>query len=153
MNFSGFNPTPSETVVSNDGFWPDLPMADFQAIYRLPEEYAEATLAEGMMIGMAWANRQLVAWKEEQALAGYANMAAVPCGSLGDAPTNLLHYRRAALSYAKAYLLQQFPTINRRESAANEGKESVETEAKFLEFANRAINDFLARRHIVAEAI
>lgn len=152
-SFSGHTAEPSTTVVQNDGWWPVLPLAALEAIYRLPEEYAEATLVEAVQLAMAWTNEQLASWKADQVEADYASMDAVPCDSLGETSLHFLHYRRAVFSYAKAYLLEQFPTINRRDAAVSNGKEDEDTAETFLAFATRAVADFLKRPSVTVELI
>lgn len=141
MSFSGNSNENSTATVNNDGWWPDFTVADFQSRYRLPSGYAEGVLIDGLQIGMAWANIQLRNWRADLAGFEYANLNDVPADKLGEESILLVHYRRAVYSHAKAYLLQQFPTINRRESANNEARESEETESKFLEYAQQAIAD------------
>ncbi|MBI9080279.1 MAG: head completion/stabilization protein [Pseudodesulfovibrio sp.] len=153
MSFSGNSNADSTTTVSNDGWWPDLGVAEFQSRYRMPKEYAEKVLIDGLQIGMAWANEQLEAWRVEQEATGSANLAAVESPKLGNESLKLIHYRRAVFSHAKAYLLQQFPTINRREASGNEARESDDTEDKFLEYAQAAIASFLGKGFITAELI
>ena len=45
MSFSGKPTTFVEQVIENDGFWPNLSLAEFQKGYRLPAEYLEVMLA------------------------------------------------------------------------------------------------------------
>ncbi|MFW5487365.1 MAG: head completion/stabilization protein [Desulfovibrio sp.] len=156
-SFSGFPSESSQTIVKNDGFWPDLALADFQALYRLPRDYTDALLADHVGLAMLWANRQLEAWKAEKVVAGYATLADVPAalqgGSLGQDTASLLFYRRAVFCHAKALLLPQFATINRREAAKNEAKESPEYRENFLASAEQAIADLLGHGRVDVELI
>jgi hypothetical protein len=154
MSFSGQVTTNSTTIVSNDGWWPDLGVADFQARYRLPQDYAEEVLVDGLQLAMAWANRQLSTWRAtDTAAVAAANLDAVDAPQLGDESVLLIHYRRAVFSHAKAYAMRQFPTIDRRDTANNEAKEGPDTEAKFLEYAQQAIADFLGVGRICVELL
>jgi len=154
MSFSGKTNEESTATVSNDGWWPDFPVADFQKRYRMPAEYAEELLIDGLQIGIAWANKELKAWKALQTAEGYESLKAVPCDDqLGDESMYLIHYRRAAYSHAKGYLLQHYPTVNRREAANNEAKESEDTESKFYEFAQQAVADIKGESRVTAVLI
>lgn len=154
MSFSGKTNEQSTTEIKNDGWWPDFIVGDFQGRYRLPPEYAETLLVDGLQIGMAWANRQLAEWKAARKAEGHADLDAVPCEDrLGDASLNLVYYRRAVYSHAKGYLLQQYPTVNRRPEANNEARESEDTESKFYEYAQQAIADFLGVCRVTAVLI
>jgi len=59
-------------------------------------------------------------------------------------------YKRAEYCRAKAYLLQQFATVNRRESAENLAKEAPATEAQFLAFSQQAVRLLQGRGRITA---
>ncbi|MEZ6853137.1 head completion/stabilization protein [Halodesulfovibrio aestuarii] len=155
--FSGHTSTASTAVVQNDGFWPEISVAEFQEIYRLPRDYAEPLLVNHLKLGVVWANRQLAEWKREVIMRGHGSLASMPedeqGGALGDETTALLHYKRAVFSYAKALLLPQFATINRREAARNEARESEETTENFLAYAEQAIADFLGSGRVDVELI
>ena len=143
MSFSGLPDHAVDSTVTNDGFWPDLNTGDFQTNYRLPAEYEQAMVEDHLQLAMAWANQTLRKWKTEQQAAGHHSMESVPSDEIGGEKLTLIHYRRAVFCHAKALLLQQFATTDRREAANNEAKESEETEDKFLEFSRHAITDFL----------
>ncbi|SOB60541.1 Head completion protein [Pseudodesulfovibrio profundus] len=151
MSFSGKTTAESTAIVQNDGWWPDFSVADFQKRYRMPSEYAEELLVDGLQIGAAWANKELMEWKAGQVASGFAGLSEVPCESkLGNDTLHLINYRRAVYSHAKGYLLQQYPTVDRREAATNEARESEETESKFYEYAQQAISDILGKSRVTA---
>lgn len=155
--FSGHTSAASSVVIRNDGFWPDVTVAEFQEIYRLPHEYAEKLLVDHLKLGVVWTNRQLVVWKRDMIMRGYGSLSSVPedeqGGALGDETAALLHYKRAVFSYSKALLLPQFATINRREAAKNEARESEETTDTFLAYAEQAVADFLGVGRVDVELI
>jgi hypothetical protein len=155
--FSGHTSTASTVVIRNDGFWPDISVAEFQAIYRLPQDYAEQLLVDHLKLGVVWTNRQLVEWKRDMIMRGCGSLSSVPedeqGGALGDETAALLHYKRAVFTYSKALLLPQFATINRREAARNEARESEETTENFLAYAAQAIADFLGSGRVDVELI
>ncbi|AMO56563.1 hypothetical protein GZ77_03855 [Endozoicomonas montiporae] len=143
MSFSGLPDQAVDSTVSNDGFWPDLDTGEFQKNYRLPAEYELGMVEDNLQLGMASVNHTLRKWKAEQQEAGHDSMDSVPSDQIGGDKLTLIYYRRAVFCHAKALLLQQFATTDRREAANNEAKESEETEDKFLEFSRHAITDFL----------
>ena len=153
MTFSGNSNENSTTIVSNDGWWPDMPVAKFQKSYRMPTEYAEDVMTDGLVLAMAWANKQLASWRAELAELNYADLVAVPSSELAAESLLIIYYRRAVFSHAKAYLLTQYPTINRRDAAKNEARENPDTEDKFLEYAQQAIADFMGVGRVTVELI
>ena len=88
-----------------------------------------------LQLAMARTNQTLQAWKAEQQSAGYSDMESVPSDEIGGEKLTLIYYRRAVFCHAKALLLQQFATTDRRDAASNDAKESEETEDKFLQFS------------------
>lgn len=140
MSFSAAPNTPSPAVIPGGGWFPDISVADFQRLYRLPQEYAADLVEDHLTLAAVWVQRQLAAWQTAQEAQGVARM--------DDAPPAPLLYRRAVYCHAKALLLGQFATVERREAARNDAKESPETAAMFYAWAHDAIADLLGRGRI-----
>ena len=138
MSFSAVSTGLSALVVAGDGWWPDLPVADFQQTYRLPQEYAVVLLQDHLELAAIWAQRQLEEWRTVREAEGCTALASVPKGALR-------LYRRAVSCHAKALLLAQFATVERREAAKNDAKESPEVYRQFYAWAQDAISDILGR--------
>ena len=138
MSFSAVSKGLSPLIVSGDGWWPDLPVADFQQTYRLPQEYADVLLQDHLELAALWAQRQLEGWRQQQEAEGCAALADVPRGALR-------LYRRAVFCHAKALLLAQFATVERREAAKNDAKENPDLYRQFYAWAQDAIADILSR--------
>ncbi|WP_302413496.1 head completion/stabilization protein [uncultured Desulfovibrio sp.] len=138
MSFSAVGNGPSSLIVPGDGWWPDLPVADMQQTYRLPQEYADALLQDHLELAALWAQRQLEGWRQQREAEGCAALADVPRGALR-------LYRRAVFCHAKALLLAQFATVERREAAKNDAKESPDLYRQFYAWAQDAITDILSR--------
>lgn len=141
MSFSAVPNIPSTATVAGDGWYPDVLVGDFQKLYRLPQEYAADLVADHLALAALWAQRQLGAWRQNQEASGHATLEAV-----GQNATLL--YRRAVFCHAKALLLGQFATVERRDAAKNDAKESPETAAMFYAWAQDAIADVLERGRI-----
>lgn len=138
MSFSAVSTGLSALIVSGDGWWPDLPVAEFQQAYRLPQEYADVLLQDHLELAALWAQRQLEGWRQQQEAEG--------CTALADVPRGALRlYRRAVFCHAKALLLAQFATVERREAAKNDAKESPDLYRQFYAWAQDAIADILSR--------
>lgn len=138
MSFSAVSTGFSSLIVSGDSWWPDLPVADFQRSYRLPQEYADVLLQDHLELAALWAQGQLEEWRQQREADGCTTLADVPKGALR-------HYRRAVFCHAKALLLPQFATVERREAAKNDAKESPELYRQFYAWAQDAITDILGR--------
>ncbi|WP_032681196.1 head completion/stabilization protein, partial [Pseudomonas syringae] len=63
MSFSGRSGIFVEQSVLNDGFWPDLSIAEFQKGYRLPAEYLVDLLVADLTTAMVEVNADLAKLK------------------------------------------------------------------------------------------
>ncbi len=146
---AGFNAVTDRTStlkLPGYDFWPDLYVADLQRDYRLPAEYAEHLLVDHLAVARIWAVRQLRGWERDMRAEGYTQLADVPLeGEPGGA---LRIFTRAVFCHAKALLLGQFATTDRREAAKNDGKEGADTADRFSAWAVEAIADLLDRPRI-----
>ncbi|VVN93011.1 head completion/stabilization protein [Pseudomonas fluorescens] len=150
MSFSG-NPTKFvERQIENDGFWPDFSLAQFQEAYRLPGEYLVETLADGLTTAMIEVNRDLAKLKAKWQAAGVSSVESADPMVLPERTFQAATYKRAVYCRAKAFLLTQFATVTRRESAENIGKELPERGETFLEFSQQAVRSLQGRGRITA---
>lgn len=146
MSFNAITNTPSPRVIEGDGWYPDLAVAEFQSLYRLPQEYAADLVADHLELAVVWAQRQLTEWRAECEAAGCADIHAAG-RYLG------ILYRRAVFCHAKALLLGQFATVERREAAKNDAKEGEDTAGRFYAWAQNAVSDILNRPRVDVELL
>jgi len=151
MSFNALTDQTSTATLAGDGWYPDIAVGEFQLMYRLPAEYAESLVEDHLGLARLWAVRQLQEWRAAQEMAGYLSLAEVPVAGLAGEATRL--FKRAVYCQAKALLLGQFATVERREAAKNDAKESPETADRFYAWAQDAIADLCGRGRIVAELI
>ncbi|MBB6158509.1 hypothetical protein HDC30_005767 [Pseudomonas sp. JAI115] len=158
MSFSG-NPTALiEHPITNDGFWPDLELSEFQKGYRLPAEYLVEMLVEGLVMAMGEINLDLARRQQQFHAAGISVLACADPQLLiqhkfPDRLFLVTCYKRAVYCRAKAFLLSQFATVNRRDSAQNLAKEAPETASAFLTFSQQAVRLIQGRSRITSELI
>ncbi|RUT39774.1 head completion/stabilization protein [Pseudomonas sp. PAMC 29040] len=150
MSFTG-NPSKFvERQIENDGFWPDLSLADFQKAYRLPGEYLVETLVDGLLSAMTEVNTDLARLKARWQAVGVSSVESADPTVLPERTFHVATYKRAVYCRAKANLLTQFATITRRESAENTGKELPERSETFLAFSQQAVRSLQGRGRITA---
>ncbi|MDU8571830.1 Prophage PSPPH06, putative head completion/stabilization protein [Pseudomonas amygdali pv. mori] len=150
MSFSGKPTTFVEQAIKNDGFWPDLSVTEFQKGYRLPAEYLVEMLAADLNMAMVEVNTDLAKLKARWQGAGVSNVESADTTILPERTFQAATYKRAVYSRAKASLLTQFATVNRRESAENVGKELPERSETFLAFSQAAVRSLQGRGRITA---
>ena len=150
MSFSGKPTTFVEQAIENDGFWPDLSVAEFQKGYRLPAEYLGEMLVADLTMAMIEVNTDLVKLKASWQSAGVTSVESADPMVLPERTFQAATYKRAVYCRAKASLLTQFATVTRRESAENTGKELPERGETFLEFSQQAVRSLQGRGRITA---
>lgn len=145
MSLTGKTALTTSAPVTNDGFWPDLQVADLLNKYRIPSEYVDGLIMQGLLLAVIRVNATLAPVKQAMIDLGHADLAAYTTANseqLGGKELLLTEYENAVFCRAKAGLLQQFKTINRREIAENEAKEAEETEQYWLNESQASIAVF-----------
>lgn len=153
MSFSGRPTTLIAQPIANDGFWPNLDVAEFQKGYRLPAEYLVELLVDGISLAMGEINADLAARKAAWQAVGIDNVATADPMILPERTFMAASYKRAVYCRAKAYLLSQFATFIRRDAAENLAKEAPQTHEQFLSFSQQAVRLIQGRSRITAELI
>lgn len=150
MSFSGKPTTLVELAIENDGFWPNLDVAEFQKGYRLPAEYLVELLTAELTTAMTEVNRDLAELKARWQGLGVSSVESADTRVLPERTFQAATYKRAVYCRAKASLLPQFVTIIRRESAENLGKELPDRPETFLAFSQQAVRSLQGRGRITA---
>lgn len=147
MSLTGKPQLTASAALANDGFWPDVAIGGLLNQYRIPAEYADDTIKLGLTMAMVRVNEKLAKVKIAIIALGYATLQAYCDANVKQIAGDdvwILQYRHAAFCRAKAFLLRQFPTINRRPIAENEAKDAPETEQYWLDQSQAAIASFFA---------
>jgi hypothetical protein len=149
MSLTGKPSLTTAAPVANDDFWPDLSLSDLMSRYRIPSEYADDTISWGLSLALVRVNEQLERAKRAVLVMPFETFDAYleSMTILYGKPALTVHYEHAVYSYAKAFLLQQFSTMNRRKEAENMAKESSETEQYWLDESKKSVAAIL--RHFL----
>ena len=135
--FSGTPIDYQDEPLTNDGFWPDLNLADFQEQRSIPADVDAGTVATALLTAAGEVNDLLQTVKDGYLAKGFGQASAVP--GIGRPGENLLcaRYKKAVFARAKADLISEFASQGRRES--HPGQESAETRAGLLAEASVVI--------------
>lgn len=154
MSGFGGNPTKIvDQVIENDGFWPNLSLAAFQGSYRLPGEYLATLLVDELNTAMHEVNRDLAKIKARWQGNGVSNLESADSTVLPERTFMAAMYLRAVYTRAKAQLLPQFASVNRRTEAENVAKEAPETRETFLAFSQQAVRAIQGRGRMTAKLL
>ena len=148
-SFSGKPELTDELPIANDGYFPDLSMAEFMDKYRIPAEYDNAVISQGLSLGMVRTNDFLQEVKKKLYVDDTCNFSdfldAHPNYAVNGEDWALFEYKHAVFCRAKAFLLEQFSSLNRRKDAENEAKESPAMEAFWLNESKKSIFNLQAK--------
>ena len=142
MSLTGKPSLATAEPVVNDGFWVDLSLGDLMDKYRIPAEYENDTILLGVQMSLIRVNDKLIRARDAMIELGYITFTAYLTANPDpiDGKEKLqVHYEHAVYCRAKAFLLQQFNSLNRRNDAENAAKEADETEQYWLDESAQAI--------------
>lgn len=143
MSFTGKPDTYLNTEITNDGFYPDIKLGELQRFYRVPTEYKQDLVEHHMRLAISDCNQQLAVKKAEWNVQGFTMLEQVDEMQIGDELAHVEQYKRAVFCRAVGLMVMAFATLNRREVAENQAKESDETIQYFLAQSGRAIRRLL----------
>lgn len=153
MSFSGKPNTVVDQTIENNGFWPDISLAEYQKAYRLPGEYLGDVLVTQLELAIGEVNNDLQrlqkAWQE----LGITEVATADTLLLPERAFKVKLYKRAVFCRAKATALTDFATVTRREVAENTGKEAPERSETYLALSQQAVRALQGRSRITAALV
>lgn len=96
-------------VITNDGWFPDMPLHQVRSVCRLDGTVTEDRLKVALQDAMLSVNGELQHWADEQRCRwGYAVLGDVPSPQVGGESAKLLYYRRAVYACLQADLLDTY---------------------------------------------
>jgi hypothetical protein len=130
MSLTGKPDLTTLVTVTNDGFWPDLSLGDLMSKYRIPPEYDDNVIKTGVMLAIVRVNSLLTPVKLAVLAMPYQTfveyVAARQPYAVDGAAVLQLYYENAVSARAKAVLLKQFNSLNRKPGADNNEGEDGE---------------------------
>ncbi|MEC5643056.1 head completion/stabilization protein [Citrobacter koseri] len=128
--FSGTSIDFDDAILTNDGFWPDLSVKDFQSQRTIPADIDAATIRQALLTAAGEINDDLIKVAAKYQGDGHASAGAVPGVEIDGENLLCARYRKAVYARAKADLMGEFASIGRRES--HPGQESDETRSSLI---------------------
>ena len=149
--FSGKPIEFQDSPLTNDGFWPDLNLADFQRARSIPADVDAGTVGDALLTAAAEVNGQLASVQEKHRAAGHQAADDVPGVSMGGISQLAAQYKKAVYARAKADLMGEFASVGRRES--HPGQESDETRKGLLAEAAMVIRQIKGLKRATVRVI
>jgi hypothetical protein len=147
MSLTGKPQRTEDSVIANDGFFPDLLLSDFMAPYRIPAEYDDAVIINAVTLAIVDINLRLAAVKSLKIMTGFNTLESCLDAQNEDLVNGqyvlAIVYEKAVYSHAKAWLLQQFNAMNRRNTSAESDNAALSTTDYWLNQSRSAVATFL----------
>ena len=127
-------------VISNEGFWPQLDLQDFQADRSIPADIPVQALTDALLSAMAEINGALKARRAHHEAEGFADAQSLPGPSVRLDNGRRINstqatYRRAVFARAKADLMAEWTSVERMkpdaQPGAGETRDALLTESAF----------------------
>lgn len=141
MNTSGMPAanTP-EHLVTNNGFYPDLDLAEFVDNYAIATQYGSKVdmTVQKLALAIGSVNKDLTLYFATNWL-GLNTLADVPGDEVNGESITVSLYKHAVFSLAKSYLLISTLGENHRDKASAKAIEATDNEPHWLRQSNEAI--------------
>lgn len=153
VNWGSGSDNPDNKTLDCGSFYPGITREMFFDAYRAPLTLPLSTVDLHLRQGIITVRRALASWKEEQEVLEINRLVDVPQELVDGVGELSVLWQRAVYCEAKAELLKETQTVDRRAEAENAAKSGEETEDKFREFAQDAIRTIIGMGRISVELI
>ena len=136
---------PDNKTIKNEGWFPNIETDPFYVGYRIPAEYSPELVVDLLELAMYQANLALIGYRMTQQEQGVASLLEVPADKINDESVKIKNYKRAVYCYAKAEILKESETADRRPVAENLSKSGELTEDKYRQFFHTAIRAVIGK--------
>lgn len=146
-------PPAEETIIGNDGFFPDIDPAAVREAARIPTSITPARLRAAIIGAIMSVEIDLRAFAAASIAAGHATLADVPATQLGGESVQLFRYSRAVALYAKAELIERHRDFDTTAAGGGQADELTPTIGELRRDAMHAIRDMLGVTRTVVDLI
>jgi hypothetical protein len=149
--FNGLEIDYQEIIVKNDGFWPDINIADFQKSRSITAAISADLIRDALLTAISEVNISLERFKTKHIAKGIYAVNGINGISSDGINSVMALYKKAIYSRAKADLIGEFVAISnvKQKIDANQN----EMESKLLAEGTRAIRAILGYRRSSVELI
>ncbi|WP_439413004.1 head completion/stabilization protein [Enterobacter ludwigii] len=149
--FSGLPQDYSSVAITNDGWWPDTNVADFQSQRSIPASIETETVTNALLMAIGEANDELAEYQSAQRGKGYESAKDVPGPSAGTLNLLCAQYLKIIFARAKAELMGEITSAQREK--ANPGQQSEDTRDRLLAEASFAIRNIMGYPRVTVDLI
>jgi len=145
--FTGASDGYQSTVITNDGFWPDIDAGSFERRRGTPAAQDDERIAYAVANAMASVNLELELLKTSYVSEGIQAAAdAEVFPKIGEKNRLVIQYEAAVFARAKADLLPDFATVSQRKEGDHLAERSQEIKNELLAESERTIRHMLGKQ-------
>ena len=149
--FNGNELNYQSVEIKNDGFWPDINLADFQKQRQVPPDLDGDLLTDALLASVAEINLSLESLKRQLIANGYQSASDAPGAKANGQNALCAQYKKALYARAKADLVGEITSIVSR--AANPKQENPETKNNLLAEAAFVIRNMKGLKRVTVASI
>lgn len=139
----------SASTITNEGFWPDISVGDFERSDALPADMDAAATGAALLAAIGEINLQLKAYREMQEAKGYSSSRDVPGARMVNGENALTtNYIAAVYARAKAALLPQFATVTERDARKDLAERSVSLRDQLMATSQQLVRVIKGKRRV-----
>ncbi|MDR0182399.1 head completion/stabilization protein [Lysobacter arvi] len=142
-----------DQVVRNDGWFPDVSLADVRAATRLDNTITDLRLRESVAAAIIEINDELADWAAAKQALGIARLEHADGAAAGGDLRSAVLYRRAVYSLVQADLREQYRDFDSTNSGQRRASEQTESADEARRNARWATAALLGRRHTTVDLI
>lgn len=143
----------SETVVVNDGFFPNIDPAAVRESARITSSVTPARLRAAILGAIMTVEQDLRAFAASSIAAGHATLAALPAAQLDGQSVQVIRYQRAVAFYAKAELIERQRDFDTTAAGGAQVDELTPSIGELRRDAIHAVRDILGKSRTTIELI
>ncbi|MGF1696559.1 head completion/stabilization protein [Vibrio kyushuensis] len=144
--FTGGTKDYQDTVITNDGFWPDMNAGDFERRRGTPPAQDQERIAIALANAISSCNIDLEDLKQKYIDLGHDKAADIPAYPMIDLKNQVvIQYEAAVFARAKADLLPDFSTVTTRKEGDNLAERAPETKEELLSECTRIIRNMYGK--------
>tara|TARA_B100001059_G_scaffold90727_1_gene89520 strand:- start:646 stop:1110 length:465 start_codon:yes stop_codon:yes gene_type:complete len=133
-----------DTEITNDGFWPNLNVGDFEKRRGIPAAQDPERITIALVNAMAEVNRALEKLKLQYLEQGHQRAADVPITPIVNGKSRVvIQYESAVNSRAKADLLPDIATVHTKDKGDHLADRSTDTRDDLMAESQRVIRNML----------
>lgn len=145
--FTGKQIDYSAQTIRNDGWWPDVAVAEFERRTAQPADLDHQTIASALLSAIGQINLQLQVYQDSKREQGYLDAAAVPGVGLEGGNNALTEQYLAALfTRAQAELLPAAASVTERTVANKTSEREPQTRDQLLAISQQLIRVIKGKR-------